>query len=128
MKAVSIGQSIVILNRFVKAGFTSEDVGDAFDLTKDLDSQAQIFQAGDTFNDFTIYNTEGGSGDPLKVTVNINQTGGVASLKSVEQNGSGYKLNDVITIVNQVGASAKFRLVDTVNFGYTLSGEHLMKI
>ena len=123
LKAVSIGQSIVILNRFVKAGFTSEDVGDAFDLTKDLDSQAQIFQAGDTFNDFTIYDTEGGSGDPLKVTVNINQTGGVASLKSVEQNGSGYKLNDVITIINDVGTSAKFRLVDTVNFGYTLSGE-----
>ena len=41
----------------------------------------------------------------------------------VEQNGSGYKSIDVITIINDVGTSAKFRLVDTVNFGYTLSGE-----
>ena len=37
--------------------------------------------------------------DPLKVTVNINQTGGVASLKSVEQNGSGYKLNDALQLL-----------------------------
>lgn len=121
LKAVSIGQNILILNRKVKAGFSSEATGKAVAPGRSLENSFQIVNGGTQFQEGTVYRTSSAEGAGLEVTVN-EQGGTIVSIATVENSGDGYNLNETITILNPFGTNATVRLVDILNTKFNLDG------
>tara|TARA_R110002020_G_scaffold229943_7_gene440714 strand:+ start:416 stop:3370 length:2955 start_codon:yes stop_codon:yes gene_type:complete len=128
LRAVSIGQELLILNRTVKAGFTSQEDGPAWPFGIGTAPVAGLADA--SFKSFQI--TGGGYGNS-RAAVNVSGKGvGLVattssdgkSIVSVEDPGSGYKLNDIVNFPGN-GGNATFILTNVANFMFDYDGELL---
>ena len=122
LRAISIGQSIMILNRNVKAGFSSPKTGPAFPDSSPEDSQYEILNGGSGYIDGGVYWTSSSIGAGLKVIPAVTD-GVITGIISVVETGDAYPLNQVVTIgPGHTGEMATMKLLDIFNPTFDLSG------
>ena len=128
LRAVSIGQELLILNRTVKAGFTSQEDGPAWPFGVGTPPVQNLDRAS-----FKYFQTTGGGYGNSVEAVNVSSKGSglVATvgssgiyIKSVENPGNGYKLNDIVKFPGD-GGDAVFILTNVGNYMYGYDGELL---
>jgi len=134
LKAISVGQNLIILNRKVKAGFTSDTTGPAVDEGL-IDGTEESSLANFILRN-NGHNT-GYDGDLSYETFAVtgNGTGFVCSfqvvngapewIKGVSSVGDGYKVGDVLGILDEDGNEKDNRitLLNPPNYLFNFSGE-----
>jgi hypothetical protein len=124
LRAVTVGQNIIILNRYVKAGFSSDDAGPAADLAGNVSTKFQLISGGSNFIANEVYTTTSTNGSGLEVRVNVDTTNTITSINSIVSAGEGYTLNEIVTISNNNpdGTDALIRILDPMNTGFGFDG------
>ena len=128
LRAVSVGQELLLLNRTVKAGFTSQEDGPAWPFG--IGSAPVDGLEDAAFKSFQV--TGSGYGSSIAaVNVSSKGSGLVATLSndgtkvvSVQDPGNGYKLNDIVNFPGN-GGNATFILTNIANYMFDFDGELL---
>ncbi len=122
LRAVAVGQSLLILNRAVKAGFTSEDKGPAWPFGVGAGPIEALRRASfkytvgtQTASPGLSYEAKSITGDGAGLRVTLNFEGN--AVQSVTDVGQGYKLNDVVVINGNT-----FVLTNPANYMFDLDG------
>ncbi len=109
LKAISIGQNILILNRNVKAGFSSNETGPAADEEWSETFNSSYFKVtpngttGIALEDELSTKSKTGNGTGLVVRMNRTAAGEPTTVAEVVSAGNGYKLREVVTLLNSEG-------------------------
>ena len=119
LKGISVGQNVLLLNRNVKAGFSSTDSGPAFRNAGTIYSWEYAIKDGGTgYSASTDYTTTSDSGSGLICQVSV--SGGVVTgITSITDPGDNYKLNELVTIGS---GGATVRLLNPENYLYNYDG------
>jgi len=120
LRGIAIGQSVLLLNRNVKAGFSSADSGLAMNDTSS--DNYEVVTGGSGYDSSSVYLSESASGDGFICNFSVD-TGVVTGITNIVEPGNGYKLNEVLTFEEEGGGSgASIRLLNTINHTYNLDG------
>jgi hypothetical protein len=119
LKGISVGQDVLLLNRNVKAGFSSTDSGPAFRSSGTIGTwEYDIIEGGTGYDSTTEYTTTSDNGSGL--ICKVSQSAGVVDgILDIINAGNDYQLNELVTIGS---GGATVRLLNPQNYLYNYDG------
>ena len=128
LRCISVGQALIILNRTVKTGFSSQDSGPGWPFGSGSAPIAGLEEAAFRYvlglhaaDPNTSYNAQNVSSEGSGLAVKMNYAG--TKVTEVTSPGDGYKLDDVVKFNNNT-----FRLTNPANYMFDLDGNLMNNI